>query len=323
MISGHEPGTTIRADGLVLYGGESNHFRPPPQFIFRSASKRDPDNGIGYPDNRTLQSLELPNEERYPIQLRDMQDPAISGFAVIGVQSNELPWRVVKEMWDGDALHVKGCNGHVRVSDVYWENVEDGFGPDVGPSEWTLERAWMKDIRDDAVENDQLIDGTISDCLIDGCFVFLSQRASASVQTKTKTIIHDCIVRVSSQAHDGDEGREWRDRNIKVGEDGIGRAPGMIFKWDDGAGTVEVKNCVFMMDAISVNGVNDMLFPPGVYENVSLIWLGPGGYPGKIPKGVSVTTDPDLWERSKQDWIERQSENHPGFSATARSHKQP
>tara|TARA_R110000850_G_scaffold209705_5_gene335721 strand:- start:140 stop:976 length:837 start_codon:yes stop_codon:yes gene_type:complete len=268
---------------------------------------------VGYPDTNILEALELPNEELYPIQLRNLEDPSISGFSVIGLQSKELPWRIVKAMWDGDALHIKGCRGSVQVSDVYWENVEDGLGPNGGVNHWALERAWMKDIRDDAIENDSSVSGLISDCLVDGCFVFLSQRADDSIQKKSLTVIRNCYVRVSAQPHDGEKRRERRDRNIKFGNDGIGRAPGMIFKWDKGEGTVDVKDCVFVMEGMSINGPEDMAFPPGSYENVTLIWLGPGNYPSRLPFGVSQTNDITIWENAKRAWIDRLPESHPGL----------
>ncbi len=299
--------------GIILIGGESEHFSPPPEFALFKGSKWDPDNGVGYPASATLKSLELPNERRYPLQIRDLESPTIFGPAVIGLQSRQLPWRVVKAMWDGDAMHIKHCTGTAEVSDVYFENVEDGLGPMEGLSYWKLDRAWMKDIRDDAVENDDLINGEISNCLIDGCFVFLSHQGAPDNGSKPTTVVRNCLVRISAQPHDGSEERSWRRRNIKPGEDGMGVAPGMIFKWEGDAGTVEVRETIFFMDAISINGVDAMAFPPGIYENVTLIWTGPGNYPQPLPRGVTQVHDPSIWTRAKEAWIEAAPENHPGL----------
>lgn len=307
-------GTHFDARGLTLFGGASNRFVPPPRFCLFSDPDRAPGEGVGYESTERLQAWELPNEERYPIQLRDMESPSISGFTVIGVQPGELPWRVMKEMWDGDALHVKHCRGRVAVSSVFWENVEDGFGPNEGVEYWSLRDAYLKYIRDDAIENDDLISGEVVNCLVDGCFTFLSQRSEPARASESVTTIRDCVIHVQAQPHDGIPGKEWRDRNIHFGADGIGRAPGMLFKWAPDAGTVEMKNCVVRIDAVSVNGVGDAEFPPGIYENVEIVWLGDGPYPGRLPDGVTVTRDPEVWAAARKGWIERMDPAHPAAS---------
>lgn len=311
-LDGLADGTRIEAKGATVFGGESEQFKRLPRFALHSARDRDPENGIGYPDSSILAKRELPNEEIYPVQLRDSKDVSLSGLAVLGVQSLDLPWRVVKEMWDGDALLAKNCEGTLEVSDVYFRNTEDGLGPEEKLEHWRLERAWMEDIRDDAIENDDLIPGEVINCLIDGCFVFLSQRAPDGRVNEITTVVRDSLIRVSAQPHDGAEGKPWRDRFIVVGDDGIGRAPGMIFKWESSSGRVEMRDCILRMDAVSINGPDDMRFPPGTYENVSLVWTGPEPYPVPVPKGVSITSDPAIWEKARADWIANLPKSHPG-----------
>lgn len=306
------PGARFDARGLVLLGGRAERFSPPPEFCLFSARRHRPDEGIGYPSTERLEAMELPNEERYPIQLRDLVHPSIHGFAVLGVQSRELPWRVMKAMWDGDALHVKGCRGRVTVSDVYWENVEDGFGPMEGIEHWTLRDAYLRYIRDDAVENDDLVPGEIVNCLVDGCFTFLSQRpVTPRPSAGITTVIRNCLIHVQPQPHDGIPGKEWRERWIQMGDDGIGRAPGMLFKWSEGAGSVEMTDCVVRIDAVSVNGPDDLRFPPGHYGNVVVVWGGQGAYPQPLPEGVSLTRDLEVWKRARRRWIENIAPDHP------------
>ncbi|MEM9283647.1 MAG: hypothetical protein AAGA96_17635, partial [Verrucomicrobiota bacterium] len=48
-------------------------------------------------------------------------------------------------------------------------------------------------------------------------------------------------------------------------------------------------------------------------ENVTLIWRGPGGYPAKLPQGVTVSRDRSIWEQAREDWISRLPEHHPGL----------
>ncbi|MDF1823494.1 MAG: hypothetical protein P1U68_02570 [Verrucomicrobiales bacterium] len=313
VLSELEEGTQVNAEGVIVFGGESEHYLTPPTFSLHSSRLRDPDRGIGYPDNHVLESRELPNREIYPFQLRDSKNITLSGLTVLGLQSEDLPWRVVKQMWDGDALLVKNCEGRVAIKDVFFRNTEDGFGPEKGIEHWRLERAWMEDIRDDAIENDFLLSGEIDNCLIDGCFVFLSQRNPDGRTAEPTTVIRDSLIRISAQAHDGVERKPWRDRFIHLGEDGIGRAPGMLFKWAGSAGKVRVENCLFYMDAVSVNGPDEMRFPPGTYEKVTLIWTGEEPYPMPLPSGVVTVSDPGIWEEAKANWIKNLPANHPGL----------
>lgn len=305
-------GTHVVATGVRIYGGKTDQFTTLPKFSLHSARERDPENGIGYPDTSVLVTRELPNEQIYPLQLRDSKNLSLSGVSVIGLQSRELPWRVMKEMWDGDALLVKHCEGTVTVKDVYFSNTEDGFGPGRGLKHWTLERAWMENIRDDAIENDDLIPGEVVNCLIEGCFVFLSQRCPEGRTAELTTVVRDSLIHITAQPHDGAEGKPWRDRFIVMDADGIGRAPGMFFKWANSAGRVEVKNCILRMDAVSINGPDDMRFPPGKYENVTLVWTGREPYPVPLPSGVEVISDTSVWEEAKAAWIANLPETHPG-----------
>ncbi|MEM7599941.1 MAG: hypothetical protein AAF357_00835 [Verrucomicrobiota bacterium] len=306
-------GGSIYANGVTIFGGASAHYQTVPSFSLHSARGRDPDNGIGYHDTVELVTRELPNDEIYPFQIRDSKNASLSGLSVIGLQSPDLPWRVVKEMWDGDALLAKHCEGSLTVKDVYFRNTEDGLGPGDGLDHWTLERAWMEDIRDDAIENDDLVPGAVINCLIDGCFVFLSQRAPDGRVDELTTVVRDSLIRVSAQPHDGAEGKPWRDRFIEIGEDRIGRAPGMFFKWAGSSGRVEMRECILQMSAISINGEDDMRFPPGTYENVTLVWSGEGPYPVPLPSGVTLTNDQNVWEEARASWIEGLPKSHPGL----------
>jgi hypothetical protein len=50
-----------------------------------------------------------------------------------------------------------------------------------------------------------------------------------------------------------------------------------------------------------------MSFPgDGVYENVTLVWLSEGTYPGRLPpSGVTVTRDRRVWDEARARWLAR------------------
>jgi hypothetical protein len=41
------------------------------------------------------------------------------------------------------------------------------------------------------------------------------------------------------------------------------------------------------------------------YEDVTLVWLGGGRYPGNVPAGCRVTRDPTVYEDAVADWKDR------------------
>lgn len=45
----------------------------------------------------------------------------------------------------------------------------------------------------------------------------------------------------------------------------------MFFKWANSSGRIEMKDCVLRMEAVSINGPDEMQFPPGKYENVTVV----------------------------------------------------
>ena len=82
----------------------------------------------------------------------------------------------------------------------------------------------------------------------------------------------------------------------------------MPFKWSAAAEDLDldIADTVIRIDAAGRNGSRSMSFPPGAYRDVTLIWLGSGPYPGALPeRGVSVITDPMVWDMARADWLQR------------------
>ena len=45
---------------------------------------------------------------------------------------------------------------------------------------------------------------------------------------------------------------------------------------------------------------------PSRCRNVTLVWLGPGSYPGALPAtGVAVTANVAIWDNARADWLRR------------------
>jgi hypothetical protein len=250
---------------------------------------------------------EASQEEKYPVALRG--GPAgvmVLGGHVTGVQPRELPWRFMKRCYDGDAVRIESA-GEMVVDGLFAENIEDVFSPRGGGT-WTIRNVFAKYVRDDFVENDGLLSGEIDDCLIDDCHVLVSNRPGKQAAAKALAEkidnppvvkIRNTLARVPALPFDGDMKMSDQEHIVD------GKSGGKLFKWSPAGGTVEATDCIFRVDLMSAQGPSSMAFPPGKYRNVTLLWLGQGDYPAKVPDGITVSRDPRVWETARAKWLEK------------------
>jgi hypothetical protein len=235
----------------------------------------------------------------YPIVI-GKDDPAVGTAVVGGTVLGQLPrdatWQAVKDCCDVDALRLEG-RGWVASYGFRAENVEDGFAPRVpdtgGDDRFLLQGCYMRYIRDDAVENDDVMSGTIRDCLFDGVSRFLSERPSegTDVANPTSVVSIDHVL-VHMQPMPNDRS-----------SDGMGC--GSIFKWSTVSGSVVMSHSIIYVEEPSQTNVGADAFPPGTYRDVTLV-LGPGytgPYRVPLPAGVTVTRDVSVWDAAQDAWL--------------------
>jgi hypothetical protein len=281
-----------------------------------------------HPDDKPLAPLPAQSPGRSKYSLPELYplngDPLDDGFwfvggTVVGRQHRGLPWSYIKQLYDGDGLRFEARRGAtITVHGMRIDNVEDGVSPRLAAdvphagAYWKVDGCYFKFIRDDVVENDSLMDGEISDCLVDGTFVFLSQRPgrqSTTRRAEAMTRIRACLVRLQRMPYQRDIGGD----EPAPGSIVDGQGHGMLFKFSGAAtGKVDVRDTIFLVDGMSVNGAKSMSFPTWegcTYENVTIVWRGGGKYPGTLPaSGVVVTDDLGVWARARAKWIKE----HPG-----------
>jgi hypothetical protein len=215
------------------------------------------------------------------------------GGSAVGTLSHTLTWAQVKSQADGDGLRFEG-NGWLASFDLRVADLEDGFAPRVGvdadhnTARFVLDGAYMTWIRDDAIEDDELMSGSITDVLIDGTNRFLSARPSehSSISNPGMLVrVRDALVHMRSMPNDR-------------AEDGHGF--GGIFKWSSEAGKVDVANSIFFLDERPIESES---LAPGTYRNVTLVLAFGGHYPGHLPRGVTVTRDRSVWRQARSAWL--------------------
>jgi hypothetical protein len=259
-------------------------------------------------DLRDARIVGYPNANKYPLAL-GKRDPGTStcvvGGTVVGSQSRSLTWQVMKGSLDGDGLNLRSHGG--VVDGIRIDNVEDGIGTIGGdPQGVMIRNAHMTYIRDDCLENDAVVGLIVKDSLLDGCFFGLSERPGRGGTPRPalateQTLLDGVLMRLEPMPYERSEAR--------CAADGLGT--GGFFKWSAYANKLVVRNSVLFAERLAARCGGAMHFPSNaIFENVTLVWLGPGDYPGNLPtSGVTVTRDRDVWDRAKAAWLLRHGES--------------
>jgi hypothetical protein len=225
----------------------------------------------------------------------------VLGGTVVGRQNRALTWQYMKHNLDGDALNFKSVGGLVDGLRVH--NIEDGVGL-IGsdPDGLAMRNVYMTYIRDDCIENDAVVGLDVQDSLFDGCFMGLSERPGAHADPSPaplgeQTVLDRALVRLQPMPYDASLAR--------CGRDGLGT--GGFFKWSPYANHLFVKDSILFAERVPARCGAVLNFPSnGTYQNVTVVWTGPGNYPGKLPaSGVTVTRDRAVWDNARADWLTR------------------
>jgi hypothetical protein len=252
-------------------------------------------------DLRGVTIAGYPTVHHYPLLLgkgSPGRATCVIGGTVVGQQSRSLTWQVMKRKLDGDGLNFKSYGG--IVDGIRIDNVEDGIAT-VGadPGGIAIRNAYMTYIRDDCIENDGVVGLVVQDSLLDGCYMGLSERPSGQPKPSPadeRTLLSRVLMRIQPMPYDKTE--------ATCGRDGMGN--GGFFKWSKWANRLVVRNTILLAERVAARCRTPMHFPEGTYENVTLVWLGPGDYPGRLPdSGVTVTRDRSVWAEARADWLSR------------------
>jgi len=245
-----------------------------------------------------------PNAAKYPIFITPNGETCVTGVKIVGQQHRQLPYRLLKQAYDGDGVHMEGPGKQV-LENAWIDNVEDAFAPR-GPkasTSWVVRGVYARYNRDDFVENDALLDGEIDNVLVDGTYVFLSARPGKNARSwddSMRVTIKNTLAHLQNLPYDTDMGG----RRAYHPEDDSAHA--QVFKWaSPSGGNVIVIDSIFLIDGGHEPPPQSLGFAPGIYKNVIIVWAGKGRYPGTLPAGIMLTTDRSVWDKARVDWLQR------------------
>jgi len=221
----------------------------------------------------------------------------------------------------------------MTITGLHYFNVHDGPRTNNAYS-WQVQHSWGEYVRDDCIENDQIHSGRVYDTLFDGCYTGISTEASSgdALQGGQLVELEGILLRMEPMPYP----YKWQEKSGIIGVDGepydgtgVPYGHGDIFKLDDDDidrnPHFSIRNSVFLLTHYTT--ASKANFPPeslvDACENVTIIWLGGGEYPGDLPTAkfpgcFTILTGQQgigYWVERVADWHAR----HPQVGA----HRKP
>ena len=239
----------------------------------------------------------------------------ITGMRAIDDTSRSMTWRARKNntgvcglegdvSHDSDGLWVR-INGNLIIEGCYFDNCMDAITLKQGGtgsyenSRVTVRHCYGRYLRDELVENDSCMHVTQEDILIDGVFMFYSERpgkdASATCPSpQLPAIFRRCYVEFKQMPYTRCTGSYHQ----------------FPFKMGSNTGPVQAEDCIFVMYNSRLNNDDvpgsDINMPGGssTYSNCTMIWMGAGAYPGTLPSGWTlINGNKTLFNEARADWL--------------------
>jgi hypothetical protein len=275
------------------------------------------------------------HKNNHPIRLghdRPVAGAAVIGGVVEGAQPETLTWERMKygqhvqddtDAWidagrpaDVDPhrgqIDNRNQDGDPRVyvrprAWVVWDavrvrNTHDGIGlygdPAVGFGFCYVRNCWLRDIHDDAIENDDWQALQVRDTLVEGTYTFLScQNHDLDHVRPAQTVtVENSIVRL----------RPFPGGYKSHSTDAV---HGQIYKHQDNAPALVLRHVVIASERFRTGDGAQLPERRGrirdYYEDVTLVWLGRGRYPGNVPDGCRLSGDASVYADAVAEWKAR------------------
>lgn len=247
------------------------------------------------------------SKEKWAIQLSGGTNSCWYGGKFSGAwddTSSNVTWE--NPYHHSGAITVRSRN--FLVEGLRAHNQGDGVRFVLDAANFEARSVYMSDIHDDCVENDYLHGGIVRDSLFDGCYSGFSA-ASAARQSydrdgsKNTWRIDSNLVYM--KPYPTVHSKEFfNNRKCQIPNHGV------LFKgWNstyDPAPKVVFKNNIIKYDIRPCVESYSGIIPPQLNfaecKNNTIVYLGPGEFPGKAPTCFKVTKDVNVWNNAVNRW---------------------
>lgn len=243
-------------------------------------------------------------------------DVCIVGPTLIGPLTSDYSWDSALKP---DGIQWYRPTGRHELRGAWIARVNDALSPPKDPeitrdAYFVFRDIYAREIRDDALENDACLSGEIHDSLFDGVHMgFASRPGSGNLvqvgPTMPEVRITGTMLRLVCQT------------DARTDDScGVGTSHAQWFKLADLSNPnkcvttdgrlapyYRLTNVILRADNVPVDGVDALALPAeGTYENVTVLYTGPGTLP-PMPPGVTVVTDPArvdrIWNAARDEWL--------------------
>jgi len=213
----------------------------------------------------------------------------LSGGTFIGTWPPDTSW---SKMHGTAAVIVDAPRA--TVEDITVHGYGDSIRLEQQAGHFVVRRVNLSFSRDDCIENDWLLSGTVTGSLLDGCYNAFSARSYQDVPDGDNHVwtIRSSLVRLEPMP------RTYHDEKPIPGTAGF-------FKWDEHGPRLVLEDSVFRADQAA--GPVGLGIPKDKLKSCSgntMVWLGKGRYPGHLPSCFKLTRDKAVWDKAVATWHE-------------------
>lgn len=128
----------------------------------------------------TRATWRLSSQNRHPFRIYGAgEDLVLNGGTILGEVSQTMDWHDIYALGNAAGIRVRHAPA-VTISGWRVTNAWDAVRVEDGTNGWRIQGVHISGNRDDAVENDKLLSGTLADSLIDGTYSGISMDARAN-----------------------------------------------------------------------------------------------------------------------------------------------
>ncbi|MBS3652432.1 M10 family metallopeptidase C-terminal domain-containing protein [Pseudaminobacter sp. 19-2017] len=254
----------------------------------------------------------------YPVAIVNAPGVVVHGGTILGQTDQKGDWRTIYDMGNSAGLRIES-SANATIRDWTISNTWDALRISENSPNFLIEHVHVIGTRDDALENDKLMSGTIRDSLFDGVHAGISMAPSSSskgIDGSMNTVTLDgVLMRLTPALTEGN------------------MSHGSPFKVDKGTGAdevvphIKITDTVIAIEKVDHNGYERLAHAwERVEQSSNNFFLNlsdtplPANYP-KPPAGFTILQGQaarDYWNKAKAEWI-----NEHGASATAPATEEP